>query len=72
MYHDRRLIDERQPLLHPIVERGSGGGAQLLHVVADAVPGGERDQGDRLTRGLAESRKDLPASGAPRGVDRRA
>ncbi len=72
VHDDGRLLDQRQPLLHPVLERGARGGAQLLSVLAQAVTRGERDQGHRLTPGLAQPGEDLPTPAAPGRVDRRA
>jgi hypothetical protein len=72
VHDDRRLVDQRQPLLHPVVECGACGGAKLLNVMAKAVTRGERDQRHRLMCSLTQSRKDLTSPGTPRGVDRRA
>jgi len=72
VHHHRRLRDQRQPLLHAVLERGARRRAQLAQVVADAVTRRERDQRDGLASGLAQPGEDLAPSTAARRVDGRA
>ena len=71
MHHHGRLRDQRQPLLHAVLERGASRGAQLPQVVADAVTRRECHQRDRLASGLAQPCEDLAPPAAPRRVDGR-